>query len=170
MCLILSPPASMYVETSGVADIVDSLTRARMMSGIKAKNTKPELQVRRGLHKRGFRYALHRRDLPGKPDLTLAKHHAVVFVHGCFWHAHEGCSLAKLPSTRPEFWGEKLSGNRSRDQRDVDQLLKMGWRVAVVWECALRWDAERTVTHLAEFLKSSRLSESFARNQSPSIE
>jgi DNA mismatch endonuclease, patch repair protein len=153
-----------------VIDIVDSATRSRMMSGIKAKNTTPEWQVRRALHKKGFRYSLHRRDLPGKPDLTLAKYGAVVFVHGCFWHAHRGCGLAKMPTTRSEFWSVKLSANRARDLRHVDQLRAAGWRIAIVWECALRRNPERTLADLAEFLKSGYQYAEFAFGQEPRIE
>jgi DNA mismatch endonuclease (patch repair protein) len=153
-----------------MADIVNSATRSRMMSGIRAKNTNPELKVRLGLHRMGFRYSLHRRDLPGTPDITLAKHRAVVFVHGCFWHGHVGCRLAKVPSTRLDFWTSKLAGNRARDLRQLDQLRASGWRVAIVWECALRKDAERTLADLAEFLRSSDPFAEIAFGQEPKIE
>lgn len=151
-------------------DVVDSSTRSRMMSGIKGKNTKLEWQVRQALHGQGFRYSLHRKDLPGKPDLTLAKYRAVVFVHGCFWHVHRGCGLAKIPSTRPEFWREKLFANRARDARHVDELRRAGWRVAIVWECALRRDAERTLRCLGEFLRSDRTFAELAFGHEPKIE
>lgn len=120
-----------------MTDVVDQATRSRMMSGIRGKNTKPEWQVRRGLHVRGFRYRLHPKDLPGKPDLVLPKYKAAIFVHGCFWHGHN-CRLFKWPSTRQEFWRQKIEGNVERDRRAIDALVEMGWRVATVWECGLR--------------------------------
>lgn len=107
------------------------------MSRIRGKDTKLELQLRRGLHALGFRYRLHRKDLPGRPDLAFSKYHAVILANGCFWHGH-GCAMSKMPSTRPEFWGAKIHGNRERDARDVAALTASGWRVLVVWECALR--------------------------------
>lgn len=119
-----------------MADVVDPATRSRMMSGIRGKNTKPELMIRKALHARGFRYRLHCK-LPGKPDLCLPKHRAVIFVHGCFWHGHD-CHLFKWPSTRPEFWREKIARNRAVDAAAVEKLLAEGWRVATVWECALK--------------------------------
>ena len=107
------------------------------MAAIRSKNTSPELIVRKALHGVGFRYRLHARALPGSPDLVLSKHHAVVFVHGCFWHMHE-CSVFRWPKTRPEFWRQKLELNRARDEQAINLLRASHWRVAVVWECALR--------------------------------
>jgi DNA mismatch endonuclease (patch repair protein) len=121
-----------------VTDIVDQQTRSRMMSGIRGKNTKPELALRRALHARGFRFRLHSGKVHGRPDLVLPKHRAVVFVHGCFWHRHEGCRYATVPATRPEFWRAKFDANVSRDNAVRTRLLEDGWRVATVWECALR--------------------------------
>jgi len=109
-----------------------------MMAGIKGKNTKPELALRRALHARGFRYRLHSTKVHGRPDLVLPKHRAVVFVHGCFWHRHEGCRYATTPSTRQEFWQRKFVANVARDAAVRRRLLEDGWRVATVWECALR--------------------------------
>lgn len=106
------------------------------MSGIRGKNTRPELLIRKALHARGFRYRLHC-DLPGKPDICLPKHRAVIFVHGCFWHGH-GCHLFKWPSTRPEFWRAKIGRNCEVDRAAIETLASEGWRVAVVWECALK--------------------------------
>jgi len=108
------------------------------MSRIRSKDTKPELLIRRGLHAAGFRFRLHRRDLPGSPDLVLRRHCAVIFVHGCFWHAHAKCKNFKMPRTRAEFWRHKLLANRERDTRNIHTLLEMGWRVLVIWECATR--------------------------------
>jgi DNA mismatch endonuclease (patch repair protein) len=121
-----------------MADIVDAATRSRMMAGIRSKNTKPELLLRSAMHAVGLRYRLHAAKLPGKPDLVLPKHKAVVFVHGCFWHRHVNCRFATTPATRPEFWAAKFSANVRRDAGNLSDLLANGWRVAVVWECALR--------------------------------
>lgn len=107
------------------------------MSGIRGKNTQPELLVRRGLHARGFRFRLHTAKVPGKPDLVLARYRAAIFVHGCFWHGHD-CHLFRLPSTNTEFWREKIGRNRSRDLQVREQLATSGWRVMVIWECALK--------------------------------
>lgn len=108
------------------------------MSGIRGKDTKPEMAVRRALYAAGFRFRLHRRDLPGAPDVVMPGRKVAVFVHGCFWHHHAGCRYAKMPATRPEFWKDKLGKNAERDRRNIDQLLSMGWRVLVVWECSIR--------------------------------
>lgn len=107
------------------------------MAGIKGKNTKPELLIRKGLHRLGFRFSLHRKDLPGKPDLVLPKYHAVIFIHGCFWHKHE-CRLFKVPSSNVEFWKKKLDRNAEIDQQSIKRLQDVNWRVCVIWECALR--------------------------------
>lgn len=120
-----------------MADIVDPQVRSRMMSGIRWRNTKPELTVRRQLHARGFRYALRPIALPGRPDVVLSRWRVAVFVHGCFWHYH-GCHLSKMPASNRPFWQSKLAANQVRDEIAVLTLVSMGWRVAVVWECALR--------------------------------
>ncbi|MBL4785809.1 MAG: DNA mismatch endonuclease Vsr [Cohaesibacteraceae bacterium] len=120
-----------------MADVVSPQKRSQMMAGIKGKNTKPEMMIRTALHRRGFRYRIHNKDLPGKPDLVFAKYRAVVFVHGCFWHAHE-CHLFKWPKSRAEFWREKIGGNRARDIRQLAALDEAGWRVLIIWECALK--------------------------------
>lgn len=120
-----------------MADIVPAHVRSRMMSGIRGKDTKPELLVRKALHAAGFRYRLHERTLPGKPDMVFPKYSAVVFIHGCFWHGHD-CHLFRMPSTRTEFWQAKISGNVARDVRATALLRETGWRVGTVWECALK--------------------------------
>lgn len=107
------------------------------MAGIRSKNTKPEMVVRRFLHGQGYRYRLHRKDLPGTPDLVLPKYQAVIFVHGCFWHGHD-CRYYRLPKTRTAFWAEKIAGNRSRDEKNQRLLEAEGWRVVVVRECEIR--------------------------------
>lgn len=113
------------------------------MSGIGGKNTKPEMLVRKALFAAGFRFRLHRKDLPGRPDVVLPGRRVVVFVHGCFWHAHQGCPYAKTPATRREFWEAKLAANVERDRRTREALLSAGWRVLVVWECATRLSGVR---------------------------
>jgi len=131
-----------------LADVVDPATRSRMMSGIRGKNTKPELMIRKALHARGFRYRLHC-DLPGKPDICLPRYRAVIFVHGCFWHGH-GCHLFKWPKTRPEFWRAKLGRNCEVDRVAEDRLGSLGWRVAIVWECALKGNERMPVDHVID--------------------
>ena len=120
-----------------MADIVSPSVRSRMMSGIKSKNTRPEMVIRRQLHGMGFRYRLHSKQLPGKPDIIFPKYHAVIFVHGCFWHGHD-CSLFKWPSSNIEFWKNKINSNRERDISNKQKLQAASWRVAIVWECAIR--------------------------------
>lgn len=121
-----------------MTDVVDKATRSRMMAGIRGKNTQPELKVRRYLHKHGFRFRLHKCDLPGQPDIVLPKWKAVVFVHGCFWHRHAGCRYATTPASNAEKWQIKFDENVARDQRDIAALKRMGWKVMVVWECIFR--------------------------------
>ena len=108
-----------------------------MMSGIRGKNTKPEMILRQGLHARGLRYRLHVKQLPGKPDMVFPARRAALFAHGCFWHGHD-CHLFRMPSTRPEFWASKIERNRTVDARSVVQLREAGWRIGIVWECALK--------------------------------
>lgn len=118
--------------------MVDRLSREHRswnMGRIRAKNTAPELVVRRLLHRLGYRFRLHRRDLPGSPDIVLPKWNTVVFVHGCFWHRHEGCRFAYTPKSRIEFWTGKFLQNQERDRRHVERLSEDGWRVLTVWEC-----------------------------------
>lgn len=123
------------------------------MALVRGKDTRPELLVRRMLFARGYRYRLHRGDLPGTPDLAFPGRRKVVFVHGCFWHRHGGgCRLARLPKSRVEFWEEKLSGNRLRDERNQRALVALGWGVFVVWECELD-DADAALERLVRFLE-----------------
>jgi DNA mismatch endonuclease, patch repair protein len=119
-----------------MADVVDAATRSRMMSGIRGKDTKPEMIVRRALHKAGFRYRLHDKKLPGTPDIVLPKHKMVIFVHGCFWHGHM-CKEFRWPKTREEFWREKIERNVMRDTLNEAAIASLGWKVIVVWECEL---------------------------------
>jgi len=120
-----------------MADIVDASVRSRMMSGIRGKNTKPELLVRRGLHRRGLRYRLHDSNLPGKPDMVFPSRQAVILVHGCFWHGHD-CHLFRCPSSRKEFWQDKITKNRQNDIRCFQALSGKGLRILTIWECALK--------------------------------
>lgn len=118
-----------------MADVVDKKTRSRMMANIQGRNTKPELTVRKHLHAAGFRYRLHVNDLPGKPDIVLPRYRTVIFVHGCFWHQHEGCKYAANPKSNKDFWLKKLSSNVSRDKDVINILNKNGWKTIVIWEC-----------------------------------
>lgn len=139
-----------------MSDVMSAEKRSALMSRIRAKDTRPELRLRKLLWQAGFRYRLHGKQLSGQPDLVFPKWNAVVFVHGCFWHAHIGCPYFQLPKTRPEFWARKLEQNRNRDSGVVASLRKDGWRVAVVWECALRAEAATTTQRLALWLRSTR--------------
>ena len=142
-----------------MADVLTPEQRRYNMSRIKGRDTKPELLIRRALHAEGFRYVLHRRHLPGCPDIVLPKYQTVIFVHGCFWHGHH-CHLVKKPSTREDFWQTKLSGNVARDRAAISALRSDGWKIAVVWECAVRGIARRpleAITHrLAKFITSKK--------------
>lgn len=140
-----------------MADIVDKATRSKMMSGIRGKNTKPELLLRRALHRLGLRFRLHSSGLPGRPDIVLPKHNAVVQVQGCFWHRHYGCPFATSPSTNAVFWSGKFEETVRRDERNLSALKKLGWRVAVVWECSVKKDdMERTASRVKEWAESGR--------------
>lgn len=123
-------------------DVVDKKTRSRMMSGIRSKNTKPEVLIRKALHSRGFRYRINDRKLPGTPDIVLKKYNAVIFIHGCFWHGHD-CSLFRVPSTRKMFWLKKIEKNRKRDVIVQKKLHTLSWRVCNIWECALKGRLQR---------------------------
>lgn len=127
-----------------MADVLTPEQRRLNMSRIRGKDTKLELVLRRGLHALGLRYRLHRKDLPGRPDMVFPQYLAAVLVHGCFWHGHD-CPLFKLPATRREFWLAKIESNRQRDARDLAGLADAGWRVMVVWECALKGPARQPV-------------------------
>jgi DNA mismatch endonuclease (patch repair protein) len=120
-----------------MADVLTAKQRQLNMSRIRSRDTKPEMLIRRGLHARGLRYRLYDRTLPGCPDLVFPRYRTVAFIHGCFWHFHR-CALSKLPETRKDFWSQKLETNEARDQKAVSELLAAGWRVLVIWECALR--------------------------------
>ncbi|MDY7508154.1 very short patch repair endonuclease [Ralstonia wenshanensis] len=131
--------------------------RSRIMSSIRGKNTRPERTLRSSLFAQGFRYRLHVRGLPGSPDLVLPKYKAVIFVHGCFWHRHESCRYATTPKANGEFWCRKFGENVARDARHVERLHEQGWRVAIVWECALRHSAELAAQAVGEWLRGDEV-------------
>lgn len=134
-----------------MADVVDAATRSRMMAGIRWRDTKPELAVRRAAHALGLRFRLHRRDLPGTPDLVFPGRRKVILVHGCFWHQHPGCKFAAQPKTRPDFWLPKLARNTERDADALRLLEEAGWKPLVIWECEAR-NRERLDAILSRFL------------------
>ncbi|GAA4336149.1 DNA mismatch endonuclease Vsr [Mucilaginibacter gynuensis] len=132
-----------------MADVHSKETRSYNMSRIKSKDTKPELLVRKFLHKNGFRYRLHVKDMPGKPDIVLPKYKTVIFIHGCFWHGHEGCRYYVVPKTRTEWWLNKIQGNTNNDTKAETLLEKLGWKIIKIWECELKKSSlETTLTQL----------------------
>jgi DNA mismatch endonuclease (patch repair protein) len=134
-------------------DIVDAAQRSAIMAGIRGKDTKPEIAVRRAAHALGYRFRLHRRDLPGSPDLVFPKLRCVIWVHGCYWHRHKGCRFAYEPKSNVEFWRSKFEKNKDRDRRAFAELVNMGWKPLVIWECETRDSAElkvRIASHLRE--------------------
>lgn len=120
-----------------MVDIMDKASRSKLMSGIRGKNTKIEIQIRKSLFARGFRYRLHAQHLQGKPDIVLPRYNALIFVHGCYWHGHD-CHLFRLPSSNKDFWFSKIKNNQKRDAAVQEKLIASGWRIAIVWECAIR--------------------------------
>ncbi|MEX0450171.1 very short patch repair endonuclease [Spiribacter sp. 221] len=142
-----------------MTDVLTPDQRSRVMGRIRGSNTKPELWVRRGLFALGFRYRLHQRQLPGTPDLVLPRYRAVIFVNGCFWHGHD-CHLYRLPSTRTDFWQSKIEKTRIRDKKNNARLRELGWRVLIIWECALRGrtrqSPDRVLGSAASWLRSAQ--------------
>lgn len=137
-----------------MADKIEKAVRSANMSKIKSKDTKPELKVRRILHKLGYRFRLHRRDIPGRPDIVLPRHKTVIFVNGCFWHRHNECKEASRPKTNSEYWEIKLNKNVERDRKNYSELTRSGWKIVTFWECELEKDVE-----INTFLVSKRLLE-----------
>ncbi len=133
-----------------MTDVVDKKTRSRMMSGIRGKNTKPEITIRSLLHRSGFRFRLHNSKLPGKPDIILKRYNAIIFVHGCFWHKHD-CRLFKWPKTRPEFWKEKILRNVENDKKALSEIQNQEWRVCIIWECSIK-GAKKDITEVTNKL------------------
>jgi DNA mismatch endonuclease (patch repair protein) len=119
-------------------DIVTSEQRSKMMSGIRSRDTKPEMLIRKGLFNLGYRYRINDKKVFGKPDMVLKKHNAAIFIHGCFWHGHIGCGNFKMPSTNKPFWENKIDTNRKRDAKVLNRLRAEGWRICIIWECAVR--------------------------------
>lgn len=142
-----------------MADVVDAVTRSRMMAGIRGRDTQPERQIRSGLHRLGFRFRLNATAPPGRPDIVLPRYRAAVFVHGCFWHGHD-CELFRWPATRPAFWRRKITTNRRRDRSVRSEVRAAGWRQLVIWECAIKGRGgpavRRVVERSAAWLRSSR--------------
>ena len=132
-------------------DKVSPQQRSINMSKVKSKNTKPEKIVRSLLHSLGYRFRLHRKTLPGTPDIVLPKYKAVIFVNGCFWHGHDGCKRATIPDTNKEFWERKISANKARDQKNIFDLEKLGYRCLVIWQCELK-DKNLLIQRLLNFL------------------
>lgn len=142
-----------------MTDIVSPEVRSRMMSGIRAKDTRPELALRRALHALGFRYRLHVRNLPGKPDLVFPKYRAIIQVHGCFWHRH-GCSKTTNPASNSEFWQMKFARNMDRDREVECRLRELGWRVGIVWECEIASEQKLLwVNAIARFIREPEMNE-----------
>jgi DNA mismatch endonuclease Vsr len=137
-----------------MADVHDKSTRSYNMSQIKGKNTKPEMIVRRFLHAQGFRYRLHDQRLPGKPDLVLPKYKTAIFIHGCYWHKHEGCRYFVVPKTRTEWWMNKINRNVINDLKAADALKRSGWNIYIIWECELKkGKIEQTLKRLLNFFR-----------------
>ena len=120
-----------------MADVVDKATRSRMMSGIRGKNTTPEIYIRKQLHAKGLRFRLHAKTIPGHPDIVLPKYNALILINGCFWHGH-GCKNCKTPTSNTEFWLKKIKINQQRDEIKHIQQIELGWRTLIIWECAIR--------------------------------
>ena len=137
-----------------MADIMSPEQRSERMSRIRGQHTRPELLLRRALHRRGLRYRLHVTGLPGRPDLVFPRHRAVVFMHGCFWHQHKDCKVAKVPKSNTLFWQEKFARNQRRDRANTRRLRALGWRVAVAWECQVTSAAglDRTAERIERFV------------------
>jgi DNA mismatch endonuclease, patch repair protein len=143
-----------------MADVHNKATRSYNMSRIRGKNTKPEMLVRRFLHANGFRYKLHDKKLPGKPDIVLPKYKTVIFVHGCFWHGHEGCKYYVVPKTRTEWWLNKINGNVANDEKAMKMLGEQGWKVINVWECELKMSfLKKSLEKVLIILRKQKLQE-----------
>ncbi len=138
-----------------MADKLTAEQRSWNMSRIRSKNTTPEKEVRSMLHRMGYRFSLHRKDLTGRPDIVMPKHRTVIFVHGCFWHLHAGCDKGRIPATRREFWERKLKGNAKRDKQHLRTLRQLGWRVITVWECDVERNGEKVARRLSRLLNSA---------------
>jgi DNA mismatch endonuclease (patch repair protein) len=134
-----------------MTDKISKERRSANMRAVRSRNTRPEIRVRQIAHGLGYRFRLHRRDLPGKPDIVFPRHQKAIFVHGCFWHQHNGCRRASVPQSNPRFWRTKLARNAARDAKQLAAIRKRGWRVLVVWECEIK-DKKRLTARLRRFL------------------
>lgn len=121
-----------------MTDTISREQRSKVMALVRSKDTKPEMAVRKLVHRLGFRYRLHGQKLPGRPDLVFKKRKKVIFVHGCFWHRHENCKHARMPKSNTEFWIEKLNHNKIRDDKNLETLAQLGWKSLIIWECEIR--------------------------------
>lgn len=138
-----------------MSDIFSSRKRSQIMSNISGKNTKPEIIIRKITHRLGYRFRLHGKDLPGKPDIVFPKYKKVIFVNGCFWHGHIKCSRSKLPATRKKFWKDKIEGNKKRDKANKIKLKKLGWDYLVIWQCQIKQsNYEKIGIKVSAFLES----------------
>jgi DNA mismatch endonuclease (patch repair protein) len=138
-----------------MADVHTKETRSYNMSRIRSKDTKPEMFVRKFLFSKGFRYRLHDKKLPGKPDIVLPRYKTVIFIHGCFWHGHQGCKYFVVPKTRPEWWLNKITTNQIKDEQSVGILKQQGWNIITIWECELKKKiADNTLNHLENQLRN----------------
>jgi DNA mismatch endonuclease (patch repair protein) len=140
-------------------DIVNPQKRSEMMSGIRSKNTRPEILIRKGLFNLGYRYRINDKNVFGKPDIVLKKYNAAIFIHGCFWHGHIGCGNFKIPSTNRQFWEDKIDTNRKRDAEVLNRLRSTGWRICIIWECSIRGKeqlllVEKTIDSISNWLLS----------------
>ena len=152
MCsLVVLGSGGLRYRYNPTMDTLSRAERSERMARIRGRDTKPELMVRRLVHRCGFRYRLHGKTLPGKPDLVFSSRHKVIFVHGCFWHRHPHCALARLPKSRLDFWMPKLTGNRRRDLRNIRRLSSLGWKAETIWECELQ-DTRRMEHKIRSFL------------------
>jgi DNA mismatch endonuclease (patch repair protein) len=141
-----------------MADVHSKEIRSKNMAAIKSKNTKPEMLVRRFLHASGFRYKLHDKTLPGKPDIVLPKYKTVIFIHGCFWHGHKDCKYYVVPKTRTEWWLNKINGNVTNDEKAIKALKKEGWKIIILWTCELKtFNSIKTLKNLADKILPKRL-------------
>ncbi len=136
-------------DTQPMADTFDPARRSAIMRRVRSKDTSPEMKVRQAIHAAGFRYRLHRKDLPGNPDLVFPRHRCVLFVHGCFWHWHD-CKRARMPATNRDYWTAKIERNVRRDHRIQDELKALGWLVCVIWECRLREGIAQAIIELEQ--------------------
>ena len=160
--VVSTSPFLFLPSPHSMADVHDKKTRSYNMSQIKATNTNPEMLVRKYLHAQGFRYSLHKKTLPGKPDIVLSKYKTIIFIHGCFWHGHSNCKYYVVPKTRTSWWLHKINTNKANDTKAIKALKKEGWKVITVWECTLKpAKVKRTLDSLLKNLNRKGLHKSY---------